>query len=853
MISVLYVDDEAQLLEVGRLFLERSGEFHVDTTISAEAALKAIKIRQYDALVSDYQMPVMDGVELLKTIRNAGNNLPFILFTGRGREEVVIQALNEGADFYLQKGGSTSAQFTELGHKIRVAVDRRRSQAALLESGKKYSILFDKAPWAISLSRISDGTYVHVNKAWSDLFGFTETEARGKTPAELGISRDPEAQARLYAELLEVGSIKDREITTYRTKKTEHPVLLVTLEMLILGGEKFVYTSAIDITGQKQAGERLRYQSTLLSEVNDAIVASDAEYRLTAWNAAAERLYGWKAEEVLGQSGVDIVKTEWSDTDPDGMRRMIAETGRWQGEVIQQRRDGTQFFAEISSLALRNGKGEITGYVSVNRDITAKKKAEEALRESEELFRAFMDNSQFIAWMKDDEFRHVYLNRACGERFGVTLEECRGRTDRDMWPDDIAREFRKNDQEVLETGKSIEVFEHTRDPAGETTLWWNIKFPIRTPSGRTLIGGIGVDITERELIRQEMRENEKRYRDLFEINHAVMLVIDPVTGEIADANGEACRYYGYRREEITQMHIQDLLADNPEQIKEELDTTNVENGAVFHCRQRKKNGEIRIVDVFTAPVLLGDRYLLHTIVHDVTNQTRAEDALRQVNKKLNLLSSITRHDITNQLTALNTYLELSKASAANPVKVTTYMTRAAQAAYAIERQVAFTKDYQNLGMIDPVWQNIGECIAPALGMLPVQQVRVVPEVPPIEVFADPLLERVFYNLIDNALRYGGPKLSEIRIASRESEKGFLIIVEDNGTGIPAEDKTRLFTKGFGKNTGLGLFLSREILSITGISIDETGNYGKGARFEIAVPKESYRFTEPEYHSSSPAR
>ena len=117
------------------------------------------------------------------------------------------------------------------------------------------------------------------------------------------------------------------------------------------------------------------------------------------------------------------------------------------------------------------------------------------------------------------------------------------------------------------------------------------------------------------------------------------------------------------------------------------------------------------------------------------------------------------------------------------------------------------------------------------------------EVDPVnhELFADPLFEKVFYNLIDNALRYGGDRMKTIRFSSQEIDTGLRIVCEDDGVGISHEDKKRLFTRGFGRNTGLGLFLSREILAITGITITENGTPGKGARFEITVPKGMYRF------------
>jgi signal transduction histidine kinase len=228
------------------------------------------------------------------------------------------------------------------------------------------------------------------------------------------------------------------------------------------------------------------------------------------------------------------------------------------------------------------------------------------------------------------------------------------------------------------------------------------------------------------------------------------------------------------------------------------------------------------------------------IFHDITDRKRVEDALRQANKQLNLLSSITRHDINNQLTVLKGYLELSHDVIDNPATLTGYIQKEEQAANAIEHQIKFTKDYQELGAAAPVWQNVNANIQKAIAELPMKEVRVEVDPKNPEIFVDRLFEKVFYNLIDNALRYGGEAMKTIRISSQETDTGLRIIFEDDGVGITAEDKKRLFTRGFGKNTGLGLFLSREILAITGITITENGTPGRGARFEMTVPKGMFR-------------
>jgi PAS domain S-box-containing protein len=231
------------------------------------------------------------------------------------------------------------------------------------------------------------------------------------------------------------------------------------------------------------------------------------------------------------------------------------------------------------------------------------------------------------------------------------------------------------------------------------------------------------------------------------------------------------------------------------------------------------------------------------VLTDITDRKALEVAVQQANRKLNLLSSITRHDIINQLTLLIGYIAISRRYLDDKKTLTTFLDKEEKAATTIERQIRFTKEYEDVGVAAPAWQNVSASVTQAVAELPVRAVRVEVDNHDLEIFADPLFEKVFYNLIDNALRYGGKGMTTIRVSSQESDTGLTILCEDDGAGISDEDKKRLFSKGFGKNTGLGLFLAREILAITGITIAENGAPGKGARFEITVPKGAYRFRE----------
>ncbi|HOV66892.1 MAG TPA: PAS domain S-box protein [Methanoregulaceae archaeon] len=223
---------------------------------------------------------------------------------------------------------------------------------------------------------------------------------------------------------------------------------------------------------------------------------------------------------------------------------------------------------------------------------------------------------------------------------------------------------------------------------------------------------------------------------------------------------------------------------------------------------------------------------------DVTERRRAEDAIRKANRQLLLLNSITRHDILNQLNVLTTSLGLARTDP-SPGSLLEHFEREERAVETIRRQITFTRDYQSIGAQPPQWQVVHEVIGRVLYGLDREGVAIETGGCLWEVYADLLIEKVFFNLIDNALRHGGG-ITRIRFSCREDERGLLIVCEDDGDGIPEEDKERIFDRAYGRNSGYGLFLVREILGITGLSIMETGVPGAGARFEIQVPSGLYR-------------
>ncbi|PKL65181.1 MAG: hybrid sensor histidine kinase/response regulator [Methanomicrobiales archaeon HGW-Methanomicrobiales-3] len=224
-----------------------------------------------------------------------------------------------------------------------------------------------------------------------------------------------------------------------------------------------------------------------------------------------------------------------------------------------------------------------------------------------------------------------------------------------------------------------------------------------------------------------------------------------------------------------------------------------------------------------------------------TTRERVERDLAQANKKLQLMTSITRHDLVNQLTVLQGYLELADMlEKTDPEKAGEYLRKSIAVVQKTTGTIQFTSEYQKIGVASPVWHNVTACIDTAQRYATLGSIRLVNEIPAgAEIYADPLIEKVIFNLIDNAIRYAST-LSTIRFWFRMEESSPIIVCEDDGVGVPYDTKERIFTYAYGTNTGMGLFLVREILSITDITISETGIPGKGARFEIRLPPEGYR-------------
>jgi signal transduction histidine kinase len=274
--------------------------------------------------------------------------------------------------------------------------------------------------------------------------------------------------------------------------------------------------------------------------------------------------------------------------------------------------------------------------------------------------------------------------------------------------------------------------------------------------------------------------------------------------------------------------------------------TDLSPGESSQCelRIRHKDGRIVWLAGFTECLADPDDPSIHRLYggcRDITDRKRADQSLLIANRKLNLMNMVAWHDIQNKLTGLCGYIELTK-DLVSDTQVMKFLQTEGEILQVIQQQLASTREYQQMGMQPPQWLNVEGMMHSIVITGKAGKVEVIVQVDGLEIFGDPLIERVFSHLVENSLLHGG-NVTTIRLSCRKSGTDMILVYEDNGYGIPEQIRPELFVKSFGKTTGFDLFFVHDLLELSGMEISETGIAGTGVRFEIRVPRQAYRFRD----------
>jgi len=740
--------------------LNPPGYFSVKTATSVVNGLDILATRSFDAVISGHHLPETDGIAFLHEVRARFDNLPFILFSENVHEEVVIEALNGGADFYLRKDGDPAVRCSELVQKLRLAVTKRQEEESDTADTGRLHIAQDIADTGIWDYDLTSDT-VWISEKTSLIFGLIRPpDGTFRLPDIEACIPERERVHRALIDLIEQGNEYNLEYSVDPADGS---------------GRKIV--SSVGRVIRNTAGNPVKVMG-IIRDITK-IKSKDAAFRATVRSIVAS----------IGLESLDRITesvASWLEADCVMIGEITPD--KKQVRVLSMILDGnhvTDFFYTLKGSPCENVTEK--GYCIYTKD---------AVR----LFPTAKD----MVELNIQGYVGTAMRNAKGQVMGILC--------------------------VL-----------TRRP---------LQAP---PALQEIIDLIAVKATaeiERKQSEGLIRKGQQLLAEAMDLAHLANWEFEVATGTFT-VDDRFYSLYGTtaEREGASLMSLETYTRefvhpDDRGAVTAEFDkakhATDPRYVALFGHRIIARDGEIKHIAMRIGITrdAHGRTSKIHGANQDITELKLAEQELLQANHKINLLSDITRHDILNQIQLIGGYLDLLKLES-SAKEIAAIFKILEEATRKIKLQIEFTRVYQDLGTHEPQWQSLDTILR---NLSIPDHVTLHTDLHGIELYADPILEKVFYNLMDNSLQHG-QRVSEIHVSAVKNEGGVTIVWEDNGVGIPAGEKKKIFSKGYGKNTGLGLFLIGEILAITEITVSETGEPGIGARFEIAVPKRVYRFTQ----------
>jgi PAS domain S-box-containing protein len=774
-----------------------------------------------------------------------GNNLPASEF----------QAVHKNGDLRWWFVRTTIVQ-DATGHPIAYEgivtdiTDRKNREKTLRENEERYRGLAEHSIDIIFTLSFS-AEITSVNPAALPLLGYQPDELIGKNIQEL---INPESQQRLQEEINRkkngVRSDAFFEVDL-RAKDGRSIPFEVNIRIRSEGRESpDIVGIAREISERKKSEDALRASEehfrTLLQSILDAAPFATFVYEMheggklvfISQNQSANRILGTDCSRFIGKTIEEAFPAFASTGIPDACRKAARDGEPFHYDAFDYETEGLKGVFEIHGVPL------VQNRISVFfRDVSEKRKTEEELKQSESRFRALVLNSAEIIQILDQEKRLVYNSPAFYNILGYP-EGSQSRNALDLvHPDDRERVAADLEEVCCRTNPGR--------PTEYRMLAADGSYRYVESVGVNLLGVPGVDgivintrnVDERKRAEQALQESEERFRLIFQHSNDAMYLFEiaasGMPGKIVDANDVAVRQTGYAKDELMQKNLLELCSRDLSQRSRAIMMELLTRGeARFETEKIKKDGSLLPVEISARLAKLKDRTYVIAISRDISQRKREERALRIANEKLQLMNIVAWHDIRNRVTDLRGFVELSKDLATDD-KLKKFMDSEEDILKVIHRQLQYTKEYQEMGIHPPQWVNIPQVLRMIVSFREIGSLKFRMDLPDLELYCDPVIEKVFSSLIENTKRHG-KKATEIHISCHETAGGLLLIYEDDGVGIPGERKKDLFIRDVGSATGFSLFFVHDILEISDMSIQETGVPGTGVRFEISVPKGLYR-------------
>jgi len=769
--------------------------------------------------------------------------------------------------------------------------ERRKAEYLVRKSEEKHRALVEGISNIIFTTDLK-GKLTYVSPVTKTLLGYDPSELTGKHFYMLA----PPDERHKYGLMLKTALSDKTGPDEFRMVDKEgnlHGVRIIASPYR--EKDKLVGINGIieDITDLKKAEHKLRkielQYRAVVEDQTDLICRFHPDFSITFVNPAFSRYYQVSEAESQNMSLLALV----SQNEQGMLRETVKSLTRdvpvktFEHESVSSRGGAHTYYTTIR--AIFNARGEVTEFQLSSRDITELKQYYEQLQHLLEELQLHQEelesqNAELILLRKKAErserkYLDLYdfapagyftlapaslitgVNLAGAAMLGESRESIIGQQLQDFIAPEHQDTFLSFCRRIFESSRKqkCEVALIRQDSREQLIIQANGRRIDEEPGEEKQCRIVMTDITERVMADRALQESEERLKTIINGSPVPLFVIDKnhrviywnkavsaCTGiKAKDIIGTTGHWKGFYPEE--RPCLSDLIVDAaydkiPELYPGIAYKSRLIEGAYEAVNFYPSVGERgKWLHLTISPVYDTRQNIiaaLETFI-DITDLKLAEETVKSANKKLNTLTSITRHDIINQLTVLLSYIEYIEEKLPEEHAIRKHAERIRAAANAIQSLAVFTREYQSLGMEMAQWHDLAKLVNKAVDKADAGALSTHIDTNNVQIYADPLIGRVFENLVDNSIRHG-QNVSEIGVSFEEINGNGKIIFSDNGAGIPASQKTRIFAKDTNKSKRFGLFLSKEILNYHGISIKETGVPGEGARFEIDVPKSRYK-------------
>lgn len=742
-----------------------------------------------------------------------------------------------------------------------------KGKSAEPENKDIYKILFENVHDGIYRST-PEGKIITANPALIKMLGYDSEEELKQLNISTDLYVNPADRDLFISRILEKGDLKDTELNLKRKDGSKITVLENSYPVYDSDGKiSYFEGTLIDITLRKNAEEALRESEnryhTLVETIQDGLSLFDLQGKLSYFNRRKREMLGYENDaELMQVNTFDLIHP-----DDRGMAVELFEEILHKGylrnkEIRILRKDGSWFWAELTANLITNSAGEPVYIMDTMRDITERRRAEEEIRLRLLQLRQIIDLVPAYIFAKDLEGRFLLANKALADLFGLSPEEIEGKTDRDYGASEEQVEwYRKFDMEVIKKGKPVFIPEEKVLRKDGSEGWFQtVKIPYMHPGyDKPAVLGVATDITDRKKTEDYLRQSEERFRKLFEFHSSVMLIIEPGSGRIVDANKAASDFYGYSGEDLKHMTIFNI---NQQSNVKNLMSHVVREGEIhFEAIHRLADGTKREVEVFSTKIETGGKAYLYSIIHDITEQKKIHSDLVTAKEKAeesDRLKTAFLHNISHEIrTPMNSIVGFASLLASEGGLNETNRNYAEMIVQSSKQLLSIISDIVEISNIETgrvkvtpfdvsinrVFDNLALHYSLKADQSGIVFKTKFPAGEHSVLTDETKLVQIITNFLNNAFKFT-PEGGQIEFEFEKLPGYARFSVRDTGPGIPEEYHEKIFERFFqilkkGTNktegTGLGLAICKAYAELLNGEIQLRSETGKGSEFILKIP------------------